>query len=213
MKSMSKIDIDKFVCSLLEYFNDNGEWMMIDYFCSSLNDQGLEYKGGEIVNMDSPSQVGFEELGKVWKDKINPSEFDKRLNALLKKFESLPKEELVDSLEFYLKVVRKETPFDLMRLKEVAKSESDQELTEFEKQFEAYMYHPNTDIDVIKACSKKLFTIAKKQFINREMAIDEKIRKGLIKGLSAMRDIHKHQTFSDEAININDAIAWLESLI
>lgn len=39
---------------------------------------------------------------------------------------------------------------------------------------------------------------------------DEKIRKGLIKGLSAMRDIHKHQTFSDDAINIDDAIAWLE---
>ena len=39
---------------------------------------------------------------------------------------------------------------------------------------------------------------------------DERIRKGLIKGLSAMRDIHKHQTFSDDAINIDDAIAWLE---
>ena len=39
---------------------------------------------------------------------------------------------------------------------------------------------------------------------------DEKIRKSLIKGLSAMRDIYKHQTFSDDAININDAIAWLE---
>lgn len=38
----------------------------------------------------------------------------------------------------------------------------------------------------------------------------ERIRKGLIKGLSAMRDIHKHQTFSDDAINIDDAIAWLE---
>ena len=39
---------------------------------------------------------------------------------------------------------------------------------------------------------------------------DEKIRKGLIKGLSAMRDIHHHQTFSDDAININEALAWLE---
>lgn len=39
---------------------------------------------------------------------------------------------------------------------------------------------------------------------------DERIRKGLIKGLSAMRDIHKHQTFSDDAIDIDDAIAWLE---
>lgn len=39
---------------------------------------------------------------------------------------------------------------------------------------------------------------------------DERIRKGLIKGLTAMRDIHNHQTFSDDAINIDDAIAWLE---
>lgn len=39
---------------------------------------------------------------------------------------------------------------------------------------------------------------------------DEKIRKGLIKGLSAMRDIHHHQTFSDDAININEALSWLE---
>ena len=39
---------------------------------------------------------------------------------------------------------------------------------------------------------------------------DEKIRKGLIKGLSAMRDIHHRQTFSDDAISINEALAWLE---
>ena len=36
---------------------------------------------------------------------INPSEFDSRLNALLKEFESLSKNELVDSLRFYLNVV------------------------------------------------------------------------------------------------------------
>lgn len=39
---------------------------------------------------------------------------------------------------------------------------------------------------------------------------DERIRKGLIKGLSTMRDIHNQQTFSDDAINIDYAIAWLE---
>ena len=37
---------------------------------------------------------------------INPSEFDSQLNSLLKKFESLPKEELASSLSFYLNVVR-----------------------------------------------------------------------------------------------------------
>lgn len=58
------------------------------------------------------------------------------------------------------------------------------------------------------------FTEAQKagEFIFPELkeSEDERIRKGLIKGLSAMRDIHKHQTFSDDAINIDDAIAWLE---
>lgn len=39
---------------------------------------------------------------------------------------------------------------------------------------------------------------------------DEKIRKVLIKGLTAMKEIHHHTTFSDDAININDAISWLE---
>ena len=37
---------------------------------------------------------------------INPSEFDLRLNKLLKQFESLPKEELASSLNFYLNVVQ-----------------------------------------------------------------------------------------------------------
>lgn len=37
---------------------------------------------------------------------INPSEFDLRLNKLLKQFEALPKEELANSLSFYLNVVQ-----------------------------------------------------------------------------------------------------------
>lgn len=37
---------------------------------------------------------------------INPTEFDLRLNRLLKQFETLPKEELVSSLSFYLNVVQ-----------------------------------------------------------------------------------------------------------
>lgn len=37
---------------------------------------------------------------------INPSEFDSQLNKLLKQFETLPKEELINSLNFYLNVVQ-----------------------------------------------------------------------------------------------------------
>lgn len=54
------------------------------------------------------------------------------------------------------------------------------------------------------------WTICEVIFPELRESEDERIRKGLIKGLSAMRDIHKHQTFSDDAINIDDAIAWLE---
>ena len=42
------------------------------------------------------------------KEKINPSEFDLQLNRLLKQFESLPNEELVDTLSFYLNVIMNE---------------------------------------------------------------------------------------------------------
>ena len=38
--------------------------------------------------------------------KINPSEFDLRLNKLLKQFESLPKEELISNLSYYLNIIQ-----------------------------------------------------------------------------------------------------------
>lgn len=37
---------------------------------------------------------------------INPTEFDTRLQALIGKFDSLPKEELIESLSFWLNVVK-----------------------------------------------------------------------------------------------------------
>ena len=42
---------------------------------------------------------------------INPSEFDLQLNRLLKEFESLPKEELVNSLSFYLNGVQNDSTY------------------------------------------------------------------------------------------------------
>ena len=51
---MNKIDIDKFVCSLIGYANDNCEGIWVDYLCSSLQDQGLEYKDGEIAEINHP---------------------------------------------------------------------------------------------------------------------------------------------------------------
>lgn len=62
----------------------------------------------------SPITFAFEDKEKVlaWLEKqgnpadINPSEFDLRLNKLLKQFETLPKEELASSLSFYLNTVQ-----------------------------------------------------------------------------------------------------------
>lgn len=69
-----------------------------------------EYAHGEYCHEQS-FKWGFQE-GVDWLEKqgestdINPSEFDLRLNKLLKQFETLPKEELVSSLSFYLNVVQ-----------------------------------------------------------------------------------------------------------
>jgi hypothetical protein len=43
---------------------------------------------------------------------INPSEFDSQLNSLLKRFESLPKEDLASSLSFYLNVVQNDGTYN-----------------------------------------------------------------------------------------------------
>ena len=56
--------------------------------------------------------IVLSELDKLMREKqseptkINPSEFDSQLNRLFRQFESLPKEELVSSLSFYLNVVQ-----------------------------------------------------------------------------------------------------------
>jgi len=44
---------------------------------------------------------------------INPSEFDLRLNKLLKQFESLPKEELISNLSYYLNVIQNDGTYKI----------------------------------------------------------------------------------------------------
>ena len=77
-------------------------------------------------------EIDIQDRGKIisWLEKqgtptdINPSEFDLRLNKLLKQFETLPKEELVNCLSFYLNTVqndgiykRADNPADKIELK------------------------------------------------------------------------------------------------
>lgn len=82
-----KIDLEKLVNSLLRYAEDNCEETMLDYLHSALQDQGLEYKDREIV-------------------KRQVEGFEAELNALLKKYEHLPKEELEECLSFYIGVIQ-----------------------------------------------------------------------------------------------------------
>lgn len=149
------IDINKFVASLIEFSPQQSM-----KYIKALEDQGLKYKDGEIVPIDETF--------------INPSEFDKRLNALLKEFEELPKNEIIDSLEFYLKAVKKETPFDLMRLKELAKPEvpQDKGLTEFEKALKGIIkrhdgWMSSFDDYELKDDAKELLAIARKEFLDK----------------------------------------------
>lgn len=47
----AKIDLEKFISSMLGYAEDNCEETMLDYLRSALQDQDLEYKDGEIVKI------------------------------------------------------------------------------------------------------------------------------------------------------------------
>ena len=60
--------------------------------------------GGRIAMLEELLVFVNEEQGEPVE--INPNEFDSRLNKLLKQFETLPKEELISSLSFYLNVVQ-----------------------------------------------------------------------------------------------------------
>ena len=60
----AKIDLEKFISSMLGYAEDNCEETMLDYLRSALLDQGLEYKDGEIVEIkqEQPSEKDYEDL-------------------------------------------------------------------------------------------------------------------------------------------------------
>ena len=82
---MSEIDFDKFVASLIEFSPQQSM-----KYINALADQGLKYKDGEIVSIDSkkeeqPSEeemVGMGELGKVWSEQVIISRLDKIIELL-----------------------------------------------------------------------------------------------------------------------------------
>lgn len=61
----AKIDLEKFISSMLGYAEDNCEETMLDYLHSALQDQGLEYKDGEIVGIEQGDlRKRYERIGK-----------------------------------------------------------------------------------------------------------------------------------------------------
>ena len=68
---MGKADFDKFLCSWIEYYNkvfDSDKTSYKNFIEKCLEEQGLEYRNGKLQYIDSPEQVGFEELGKLWQE-------------------------------------------------------------------------------------------------------------------------------------------------
>lgn len=94
---MSKINIDKFVVSLIEFSPQQSM-----KYIKALADQGLKYKDGEIVSIDSDSEkgeqpseeemVGMGELGKVWNEQAIISRLDKIIELLQSAMLVLPQE-------------------------------------------------------------------------------------------------------------------------
>ena len=104
--------------SLVDFCSDN-ELKTLNFVFSELKEnEDDRIREGIILNLEYSinKSEGFvkDELKEriAWLEKqgkpveINPSEFDSRLNKLLKQFETLPKEELASSLSFYLNVVQ-----------------------------------------------------------------------------------------------------------
>ena len=62
------------------------------------------YKRPKLFPIDDILNAVLEAAGISEYDEID--EFDSRLNSLLQEFEHLPKEELIESLEFYINVLK-----------------------------------------------------------------------------------------------------------
>ena len=88
---------------------------------------------------------------------INPSEFDSRLNALLKEFESLSKNELVDSLRFYLNVVENDGTYK--EQKPIERSKEDEEMLE----------------SIAENCPEKVYLWAE-TILSHKISVDEAVR-------------------------------------
>ena len=93
---LSNDDLETLFPELKESEGEKIRKWLIEYFGKINNEIDIQDRG-EIISW-------LEKQGTP--TDINPSEFDLRLNKLLKQFETLPKEELVNCLSFYLNTVQ-----------------------------------------------------------------------------------------------------------
>jgi hypothetical protein len=101
---------------------------------------------------------------------INPSEFDLRLNKLLKQFETLPKEELASSLSFYLNVVQNNGTYKEEK-KDEQKSTDTQKSVEWEPQTGDTFRKKGTTSPTYHLCEKQEDSIIFNFVENREVGI------------------------------------------
>ena len=81
--------------------HDGKKWIYED---SYIKEKEQVYQDGVDDVLENPQKYGLEKQGEPIE--VNPTEFDTRLQALIGKFDSLPKEELIGSLSFWMNVVQ-----------------------------------------------------------------------------------------------------------
>jgi len=137
---------------------------------------------------------------------INPTEFDSQLNKLLKQFEALPKEELANSLSFYLNVIQNDGTY-----KEEKQGEKTEPIEDFDTEFERQISHLIASIinkeysykkAFVKWASGALLNYAKQQIEQKPVdKIEPKFKvgdwvvdeKGVVKQiLSYKHGVYKH---------------------
>lgn len=124
---------------------------------------------------------------------INPSEFDSQLNSLLKKFKSLPKEELASSLSFYLNVVQNDGTYK-------EEKQGEQKGTLCDTCRKAQPSHSCQDITALGRCAlEKQGELMPAEWSGE----DENISSAIIKRLSGSDAL---------SVGLQSAICWVENV-
>ena len=145
---------------------------------------------------------------------INPTEFDSRLNKLLKQFETLPKEELISSLSFYLNVVQNNGTYKSDEKQDEQRSIWSEEDKHWMQKVIDFMNHP----DLIKATP----TLAK-DTINWLKSLKDRVQpqskqewseedESNFQGIIDVIKENKHHATDYEHMTYYKLLSWFKSL-